>query len=64
MKGKIREKILNLIEDCVTDLLYYDRKEDECVTLEKMNEAIQTGKISLEDMVCKFRECLEPNFEN
>jgi hypothetical protein len=64
MKNDIRTKILNLVEDCVSDLLYYDRKNSEYVTLKEMNKAIKKdGKVLLEDMVYKFRECLEPNFE-
>jgi hypothetical protein len=61
---ELKVKILNLIEDSVSDLLYYDRKNCEYVSLEEITSAIKDKIITLDEMVDKFRECLMPNFES
>jgi len=48
--------ILSTVSDSVTDLLYYDRKEDESLPRGEIEEAIESGEISVEDIVNFFRE--------
>ena len=53
--------ILGTIDDLVGDLLYYDRKGDEELPQNSIEEALQKGEITIDDMVGKFREVLEEN---
>jgi len=55
---EIIENIENTIEDLVSDLLYYDRKEDENLPKGAIEKAIKEGKITEEQMVKKFAESL------
>lgn len=52
-------RILDQIDDRVSDLLYYDRKEDEDLPVGAIEAAIAAGEITVEDMVSKFADCLE-----
>jgi hypothetical protein len=51
-----KEKILDTIGDSVSDLLYYDRKEDEELPLGAIQEAIREQEITLDEMVAHFKE--------
>ncbi len=51
-----RELILAVVSDAVTDLMYYDRKEDEELPRGAIEEAVAAGEITYEEMVDKFRE--------
>ena len=59
MKSR-REKILATLRDCVTDLLYYDRREDSALPVGAIEEAINNGEISVEDII----GCLEAELRN
>lgn len=50
-----RTVIQNTISDCVTDLLFYDRKEDERLPSGAIEAAIAAGEITLDEMVTIFR---------
>lgn len=50
-----RGRILGLIEDAVSDLLYYDRKEDEDVPRGDIEAAIRAREISVTEIVDEFR---------
>lgn len=55
-----REEIIKkVIVDLVSDLLHYDRKEDEDLPRGEIERAVASGEISLEGMVATFREALE-----
>lgn len=54
-----KELILGTIRDGVSDLMYYDRKEDEELPRGSIEEAIQKGELTMEDMVDAFREALK-----
>lgn len=58
----MKEEILNTINDLCADFLYYDRKEDECLTIEQLNEAVKSGEITVDEMVAEFRKHLENTF--
>lgn len=49
-----REIILNAIEDSVSDLLYYDRKEDEDLRVGEIEEAVHTGVVNGREIVELF----------
>ncbi|MEA1848985.1 hypothetical protein U9K52_08695 [Chryseobacterium sp. MHB01] len=58
----MKEVILNTIDDLCSDFLYYDRKEDEELNMEQLNEAVKKGEITIDEMVEKFRRNLEDTF--
>lgn len=58
MKAR-KEAILLTVGDLVSDLLYYGRKEDEDLPLGAIEVAIETGEITIEEIVAKFREDLK-----
>lgn len=60
----MKEKILAIIGDSVTDLLYYDRKEDDELPIGAINEAVKNGEITIDEMVAKYREQLENGLKN
>lgn len=51
----LRKIIENTVKDCVTDLMCYDRKEDEELPIGEIERAIDTGIISAEDIVNIFK---------
>jgi hypothetical protein len=59
----MRKKILDTISDLCSDFLYYDRKGDSDLTMEELNEAVNSGEITIDEMVMEFRKHLENNFE-
>lgn len=64
MKRKKRKKlILATIEDLVTDFTYYGRKEDEELTTEDLMEAVESGEVTIDEMVEHFREKLNNIFK-
>lgn len=54
-----KEYILAVVDDCVTDLLYYDRKEDDYLPRGAIEEAIKSGEITVDEIVASFRSHLE-----
>jgi len=53
-----RERIMATVTDCVTDLLFYDRKEDEELGVGQIEEAVQAGEITKKEIVAEFSRCL------
>jgi hypothetical protein len=53
-----QELLLDTITDLVSDLLYYDRKEDEELSADDIEDLLHNGGITIDEMVEKFRECL------
>ena len=51
----MRDKILNVVDNLVSDLLYYDRKEDEYLPLEAIESAIANGEISTDEIAAFFK---------
>jgi len=58
----MKQIILDTIDDLCTDFLYYDRKEDEELSADALNEAILSGEITIDEIVNKFRSCLENTY--
>lgn len=59
----MRKIILDTISDLCADFLYYDRKEDEYLSSEELNQAVQDGVITIDEMVGEFRKHLEETFK-
>jgi hypothetical protein len=57
-----RQTILNTITDMCSDFLYYDRKEDEELSPEDIDDAIESGAITIEEIVQHFKSELEKSF--
>jgi len=55
-----RETILNTVDDLVSKFIYYDRKEDEDLPLDSIEEAIANGEITLAEIVERFADQLRP----
>ena len=60
----MKQTILNTIRDLCSNFLYYDRKEDEELSMEQLNKAVAYGEITIEEMTAEFRKHLENTFEN
>lgn len=54
----MKQKILNVIDDCVSALLYYDRKNCEYLGVGEIERAIKSEIITKEEMVEKFKSTL------
>jgi len=52
------------ISDIVTDLLFYDRKEDKELPAGAIEEAIKNGVISIDYIVDIFRKEVEKNLKD
>ena len=53
-----REYILRTVDNVVASFLYYDRKEDEELPRGAIEEAIEAGEITVDEIVTRFREAL------
>ena len=59
----MKQTILDTISDLCSDFLYYDRKGDEELTMEQLDEAVKNGEITIDEMVAEFRKHLENTFK-
>jgi hypothetical protein len=55
----MKEHILGVISDLVSNFLYYDRKEDGDLPKGAIDKAVRDGEITVDEMVQAFREELE-----
>lgn len=55
----MKETIINTIKDLCADFLYYDRKEDEDLSADDLEEAVKNGTVTIDEMVETFRRNLE-----
>lgn len=60
----MKENILNTIDDLCSDFLYYDRKEDEELSFDDIQEAVKSGEITIDEMVERFKNNLENTLNN
>jgi dTDP-4-amino-4,6-dideoxygalactose transaminase len=58
----MKKLILNTIKDLCSNFLYYDRKEDEELSIEDLNNAVKSGVITVDEMVDEFRKNLEATY--
>ena len=59
----MKQKIINTIDDVVSDFLYYDRKEDEELPRGAIEKAIKSGDITYGEIVERFKEQLLKGLE-
>lgn len=50
--------VTNSMEDLVSQFLYYERKDDDVVTSEDIEKAIDDGTLSIEFLVYAFKTAL------
>ena len=58
-KVECRELILMSVKDLVANLLYYDRKEDEELSVDDIADAILEKEITVDEIIDEFRKELE-----
>jgi len=51
-----KEIILNEVSDLVGNFMYYDRKEDDELPRGSIEEAIERGEITVDEICAKFRD--------
>ncbi len=59
----MKELILGTIDELVADFLYNDRKEDEDLPRGAIDDAVNSGSITVDEMVNHFRQKLEEGLE-
>ena len=52
----LKQSILNTVSDCVSDLMYYDRKEDEELPRGAIEQAIKDGIITKDEIIAVFSQ--------
>jgi predicted RNA-binding protein associated with RNAse of E/G family len=60
----MKQTILDTISDLCIDFLFYDRKEDEQLSSDQLEEAVKSGEITIDDMVNEFRKHIEEAFKD
>jgi len=61
-KEEYKALILDSVSDLVSDFLYYDRKEDEELPVDKIEELVKDGVITVDEIIDKFTKELKTNF--
>lgn len=56
---KRRELILANANDLARDFLYYDRKEDEELNVGEIQEAVENGELTKEEIIQEFKKQLD-----
>lgn len=59
-----RERIIDILSDSISMLLYYDRKEDEDLPEGGIEEAIEAGEITVEEMIIFWSDELREGLKN
>ena len=52
------DTLKDVIDDLVRDFLYYDRKENETLAVGEIEEAIEDGTISTQEIIALFGNAL------
>ena len=58
MSESIKDIIIAIAQDAAADVMYYDRKEDEVVPRGRIETAIQSGEVTIKDIVTAFEETI------
>lgn len=58
-----KQDVLNTISDLVSGFLYYDRKEDETLPRGAIEALVESGKITVDEIVGAFRSGVEEHFK-
>lgn len=59
----MKDLIIANVNDLVSDFLYYDRKEDEDLSVEQLNAAIKSGEITIDEIADIFKSELQRSFK-
>ena len=59
----MKQIILDTISDLCSNFLYYDRKEDSQLSMKQLNKSVESGEITIDEMVAEFRKHLENTFK-
>lgn len=54
-----KQNALNCISDLVSDLTYYDRKESDYLSEKELDSLVESGELTIDEMVDQFRKDLE-----
>lgn len=57
--SKKKELILGAVGVAAQKFMYYDRKEDEDLPLNVIEKAVKNKKITVEEIVTHFQNCIE-----
>ena len=63
-KDERREILKATVSDCVSDLLYYGRKEDEDLELGAIDKMVADGEVTIEEMVGWFAAGVREHFDH
>ena len=55
----IKDKILSLFADAIPDIVFYERKNSEFVTVAEIDQAFLSGEVTVEDVLEVMQEELE-----
>ncbi|RDJ35118.1 MAG: hypothetical protein DWQ19_09800 [Crenarchaeota archaeon] len=58
-----KEYALNVVEDLVANYLFYDRKEDEDLSRDDMEQLKSSGELTIQEVVDRFKEALEKGWD-
>ena len=61
MSDEFKNMILDTVADLVSDFMYYDRKHDEELNAQQLENAFEKKIITVEECVAKFEEELRRN---
>jgi hypothetical protein len=59
----MKQTILATVSDLCADFLYYDRKEDEELSAGDLERAVESGEITIDEMVDEFRIQIDSHFK-
>lgn len=62
-RDEARALIKTTVDDLAIDLCYYDRKEDEELTMATFDAAVLAGFVTADDIVGWFRDALCENLK-
>lgn len=59
-----KANIIAVVDDMVSDFLYYDRKEDEDLPRGAIEKSIKNGDITITEIVSRFEQQLRQGVKN
>jgi hypothetical protein len=59
----LKNYILATVQDLCSNFLYYDRKEDDDLSAEDLEDAVKKGIVTIDEMVEEFRNQLEKHLK-
>ena len=57
-----KEKAIAIFSDSLTNFVYYGIKNDEDLSQEELDKAVEDGKVTIEDMCKHFERFMKDNF--